>query len=323
MAGMSRKRLNLERALKVGDELGGHIVSGHVDGVAEIVAMRDEGDSTRFTFRAPEALAGFIAPKGSVALNGTSLTVNEVEGARVRRQHHPAHQDSDDLGRGKDRRPREPRDRHARALRRAASGLGGAVSGPGHNGGPTLEAGGSWRRHCWRVARAELLPKLPLEVVRLHVKRAGEIGLDYKTYAGVRATTGHDLVAFLFSTNALRLLREGDRMPAADAETLARTRHVGRLIAAQPPLDPARVRQGLAGQGVAIDAAARAPGIALGWAETRQALLDLLGEVRAPADRVLVIGETALERDWVGAARMAGFLPAARYFCGPTAASDR
>lgn len=74
------KRLNLERALKVGDELGGHIVSGHVDGVAEIVEMHDEGDSTRYTFRAPEELAKFIAPKGSVALNGTSLTVNEVNG---------------------------------------------------------------------------------------------------------------------------------------------------------------------------------------------------------------------------------------------------
>ena len=74
------KRINLERALKVGDELGGHIVSGHVDGVAEIVAARDEGDSLRLTFRAPEALACFIAPKGSVALNGTSLTVNEVDG---------------------------------------------------------------------------------------------------------------------------------------------------------------------------------------------------------------------------------------------------
>lgn len=73
------RRLNLERALKVGDELGGHIVSGHVDGVAEIVAMRDEGDSTRFTFRTPPMLAKFVAPKGSVALNGTSLTVNEVE----------------------------------------------------------------------------------------------------------------------------------------------------------------------------------------------------------------------------------------------------
>ncbi|MFO8126868.1 riboflavin synthase [Yoonia sp.] len=73
-------RLNLERALKVGDELGGHIVSGHVDGVAEVIAMQDEGDSTRVTFRAPEDLARFIAPKGSVALDGTSLTVNEVDG---------------------------------------------------------------------------------------------------------------------------------------------------------------------------------------------------------------------------------------------------
>jgi riboflavin synthase len=75
------RRINLERALRVGDELGGHIVSGHVDGVAEVVAVRDEGDSTRVTLRAPVDLAKFIAPKGSVALNGTSLTVNEVEGA--------------------------------------------------------------------------------------------------------------------------------------------------------------------------------------------------------------------------------------------------
>ncbi|MES2334188.1 MAG: riboflavin synthase [Pseudomonadota bacterium] len=75
------KRINLERALRVGDELGGHIVSGHVDGVAEVVRVAPEGGSVRVTFRAPEALARFIAPKGSVALNGTSLTVNEVEGA--------------------------------------------------------------------------------------------------------------------------------------------------------------------------------------------------------------------------------------------------
>ena len=74
--------LNLERALRVGDELGGHIVSGHVDGTAVIEEMHDEGDSTRITFRAPHELARFIAPKGSVALNGTSLTVNEVDGDR-------------------------------------------------------------------------------------------------------------------------------------------------------------------------------------------------------------------------------------------------
>jgi riboflavin synthase len=75
-------RINLERALKIGDELGGHIVSGHIDGMAEIVARQDEGDAVRFTIEAPRALARFIAPKGSVALDGTSLTVNKVDGVR-------------------------------------------------------------------------------------------------------------------------------------------------------------------------------------------------------------------------------------------------
>ena len=72
--------VNLERALRVGDELGGHIVSGHIDGVAVVTEVRDEGDSTRMRLEAPGGLARFIAPKGSVALNGASLTVNEVEG---------------------------------------------------------------------------------------------------------------------------------------------------------------------------------------------------------------------------------------------------
>lgn len=75
-------RLNLERALKIGDELGGHIVSGHVDGKARIVARKDEGEAVRFTLEAPAALAKFIAPKGSVALDGTSLTVNGVDRTR-------------------------------------------------------------------------------------------------------------------------------------------------------------------------------------------------------------------------------------------------
>ena len=70
--------VNFERALKLGDELGGHLVSGHVDGLARVAERRPEGDSQRFTFAAPAALAPFIAPKGSVALDGVSLTVNEV-----------------------------------------------------------------------------------------------------------------------------------------------------------------------------------------------------------------------------------------------------
>lgn len=72
-------RINLERALKVGDELGGHIVSGHIDGMAGIVAREEEGDAVRFRLEVPAELARYIAPKGSVALDGTSLTVNSVE----------------------------------------------------------------------------------------------------------------------------------------------------------------------------------------------------------------------------------------------------
>jgi riboflavin synthase len=76
------QRINLERALKVGDELGGHIVSGHVDGVARVVEIRPENQSVRILFEAPADLARFVATKGSVALDGVSLTVNEVDGAR-------------------------------------------------------------------------------------------------------------------------------------------------------------------------------------------------------------------------------------------------
>jgi riboflavin synthase len=74
--------VNLERALRVGDELGGHLVSGHVDSVARLVDRRPEGDSVRFTIEMPAALMRLIASKGSVALDGVSLTVNEVEGSR-------------------------------------------------------------------------------------------------------------------------------------------------------------------------------------------------------------------------------------------------
>ena len=73
-------KVNIERALKIGDELGGHIVSGHVDGKAEILQVTTEGEATRFRLAAPEHLARFVAPKGSVCLDGTSLTVNAVDG---------------------------------------------------------------------------------------------------------------------------------------------------------------------------------------------------------------------------------------------------
>lgn len=75
-------RLNLERSLRVGDELGGHIVLGHVDAMAELVARRPDGDSLRLTFEVPRGCELSIAPKGSITLDGVSLTVNEIEGRR-------------------------------------------------------------------------------------------------------------------------------------------------------------------------------------------------------------------------------------------------
>src|SRR3546814_609945 len=72
-------RLNLERALRVGDELGGHIVTGHVDGIGRLISATQEGDSTRLLISAPAELAASLAPKGSIAIDGVSLTVNEVE----------------------------------------------------------------------------------------------------------------------------------------------------------------------------------------------------------------------------------------------------
>ncbi|HYD31583.1 MAG TPA: riboflavin synthase [Azospirillaceae bacterium] len=74
--------VNLERSLKLGDELGGHLVYGHVDGVATIVSIMPDGESLRFTYEAPATLAKYIASKGSIALDGVSLTVNEVDGPR-------------------------------------------------------------------------------------------------------------------------------------------------------------------------------------------------------------------------------------------------
>jgi len=74
--------VNLERPLRVGDEFGGHIVTGHIDGIANVVSITPEGESVRMVFQAPKALARYVAEKGSIALDGVSLTVNEVEGAR-------------------------------------------------------------------------------------------------------------------------------------------------------------------------------------------------------------------------------------------------
>ena len=190
----------------------------------------------------------------------------------------------------------------------------GPIAGIGHNGGPTMEGGRSWRRHCWGQARERLLPTLPVEVVRLRVKRAREIGLDYRTYAGIRATTGHDLVAFLFSTNALDLLRAADRLSGAKAGKLAALQGIVPTIAAQHPLTARDVIRVVAEDACVAARGGAAPGPWDDWAATRAAILSLARAAGSPPDRMLVIGAAPGERLWAEAARAAAFLPAERFF---------
>ena len=181
----------------------------------------------------------------------------------------------------------------------------------GHNGGPSTEAGLSRRRHCWTVARAELLPTLPLEVLRTRVARAKALGLDYKTYASVRAATGHDVVAFLFSSNALRVtplrpVLANDR--AAKLQGLAGVARIGLATWHLPPSLLMTVDAGL------LERAEEAPLHLAAWGQARRRMLDILG--KTPSDRVILVGDMALEADWAMAARLARYLPADRYFGG-------
>ena len=181
------------------------------------------------------------------------------------------------------------------------------MSGIGHNQGPTMEAGESWRRHSWGKARARLLPVLPIEVVRLRVKRAQELGLEYRTYASIRSTTGHDVIAFLFSTNALRMTAMRPAMPVPVAEKLAQVQGAARGALVRAGLHP---DVGLA-TGV-IDRATPAPRPLASWSEARKGVLGALGGVSP--DKVVMVGDTMDERDWSAAARLAWYLPAERFF---------
>ena len=185
----------------------------------------------------------------------------------------------------------------------------GVTPGIGHNGGPSLEEGTAWRTHCWREARVSLLPSLPIEVVRLRVARARELGLPYRTYAGIRASTGQDVIGFLFSSNALRLLRASDRLSPESQVRLSSLAGAARVGIAQPPLSPPSLLA-LA----PLEAAHPAPPAILPWGEMRDRLRAILRERRRPGEAYVLVGETALEREWVEAGRLAGFLTGSAYF---------
>ncbi|MBF9034666.1 hypothetical protein HKCCE2091_10465 [Rhodobacterales bacterium HKCCE2091] len=188
------------------------------------------------------------------------------------------------------------------------------MSGIGHNNGPSMEPGHGFRKVAWTKARAALLPTLPLEVVRTRVARAKRLGLPYRTYATIRATAGHDIVAFLFSGNALDLRPRRVDLPAPVAERLTDL-PAGRLAAIYAPAGPEDV---LAANPGRLDAAARAPDITASWRVVRDSVSGLVTGARVPRDGVVLVAATALERDWCAAAGLAGIVPAEGFFAPPT-----
>ena len=175
----------------------------------------------------------------------------------------------------------------------------------GHNKGPSMEPGQGFRRYAWGKARADLLPQLPLNVIKRRVARAKEIGLDYRTYATVRATTGRDIIGFLFSSNALRLHLAHSKMPQTRANQLMATQNCDRLALLHPPhhATPAP-----------IDAYQPAPPPFALWRTQRAEVLQLLHSRGLPADGVILIGDAPFEREWQSAARLAAYVPQDRFF---------
>ncbi|QDC10469.1 hypothetical protein FHY55_15000 [Oceanicola sp. D3] len=187
--------------------------------------------------------------------------------------------------------------------------------GPGHNGGPSMEPGAGWRSYAWKRARAELLPSLPLPVIQRRLKRANELGLDFKTYARVHHSAGRDIVAILFSNNALRMIRAGQDMPATRAAKLQRLTNCGTGLLAHAPQDPAQMAARIeAANGIMLAPAAPAPQLSESWGETRARLRDLLNAAGYLPGAVVVVGDTALEADWAPTAALAGHVPADEYF---------
>ena len=183
---------------------------------------------------------------------------------------------------------------------------------PGHNNGPTLEPGFGFRKHAWGKARKSLLKTLPVEILRVRVARAKRLGIDYTTYASIRAVTGHDVVAFLFSSNALELVRQRSTIPHSHAARLhGLAAAATRIAAIHAPGDPAAL---LAENPDLLDATTRAPGFTESWSAMRDRIRAALQTRGLPPDGTVLIPATAVEREWCAAGKLAGIISADRFF---------
>jgi len=185
------------------------------------------------------------------------------------------------------------------------------IAGIGHNDGPTLERGHRYRSYQWRRAQQKLMPNsVPLMIVRMRMRRAAELGMDYKTYANVRQASGQDILGLLFSSNALRIIGNGARMPDARDCALRAVKAAQKLALVHAPVDPPAVLQ----VNPVLDATAAAPRFTDSWSGMRDRLAGFIHAQRLSGNQVLIIGDAPLENEWSTAARAAGYLSADRYF---------
>ncbi len=190
------------------------------------------------------------------------------------------------------------------------------LPGIGHNKGPSLEPGRGFRKHAWKKARADLMPRLPLEVVRRRVARAKALGLDYPQYASILLGTGRDIVAFLFTSEAIGLrVEKGHSLPEIERRKLAEITGCDRLLMTPAGSDPIRVGQFLAERQNLVFAQLGAAPPALSSGRLGQgAIRAILDPLKLAGDQVVMIGTRVPEREWADAAKLARFVPAERYF---------
>lgn len=189
--------------------------------------------------------------------------------------------------------------------------------GIGHN---SNALGRSWRRFAWKEARKDLVAaRVPLEIVRIRVRRAQRLGLTYPQYASVLLGSGRDIVGFLFTVNGLQL-RLARRLEApAHVAAKLRSAPDAMRVALSPADEPPEMFLAELAEATAarFDAAALSPAPEAAWGDARRAVHAALSAARLPADGVVMVGDGAEDAQWADAAFLAKFIPTAEYFPPP------
>ena len=190
---------------------------------------------------------------------------------------------------------------------------GERLPGIGHNQGPSLDGGSGFRRYAWKKARKELLPRLPLEVLKRRIRRAQELGLAYPAYASILLGTGRDIVGFLFTCDALGiLLSRSMELPETVAQKLKHLERVDTMLAVEH--DRSNALPDLLQCEIAFASATHLPQPDASPDAGRQAIRAALDPLRLPGDAVVMIGIKEHERGWADAAKLARFIPGETYF---------